>query len=202
MLETWNEGHEGTDIAESKEYGRRYLELTRKYAALFKPGWRPPWPEGPFSDATSVSITFGATNREAGLRQVENEDGVAPPATFSNRAARAIRPAPGKGRYVYFAVDESFKSTGTTAFTLEAEYFDAAAGNLSVEFGGSDQAAPFGGAYTRASETARLDGSKAWRTARFTLKGARFTNGQNRGADFRLVVEAPQFAVGRVTLSR
>jgi hypothetical protein len=29
MVETWNEWHEGTDVAESKEFGRRYLELTR-----------------------------------------------------------------------------------------------------------------------------------------------------------------------------
>ena len=38
MLETWNEFHEGTDIAESKEYGRRYIELTRQYADMFKRG--------------------------------------------------------------------------------------------------------------------------------------------------------------------
>jgi len=35
MIETWNEFHEGTDIAPSKEYGRQYVQLTAKYAALF-----------------------------------------------------------------------------------------------------------------------------------------------------------------------
>jgi hypothetical protein len=34
-LETWNEFHEGTDLAESKEYGRQYIELTRRYADRF-----------------------------------------------------------------------------------------------------------------------------------------------------------------------
>jgi hypothetical protein len=34
------------------------------------------------------------------------------------------------------------------------------------------------------------------------MTGAKFTHGQNRGADLRLVVEAPEFAVARVTLSR
>jgi hypothetical protein len=34
-LETWSEYHEGTDLAESKEYGRQYIELTRRYADLF-----------------------------------------------------------------------------------------------------------------------------------------------------------------------
>ena len=42
MVETWNEWHEGTDVAESREYGRHYIELTRKYADLFKQGWSPP----------------------------------------------------------------------------------------------------------------------------------------------------------------
>jgi hypothetical protein len=36
MIETWNEFHEGTDIAESREYGRQYIELTRQYVDRFK----------------------------------------------------------------------------------------------------------------------------------------------------------------------
>jgi len=202
MVETWNEWHEGTDVAESKEYGRHYIELTRKYSDLFKNGWRPPWPKGAYSDAKSVSITLGATNREAGLKQIENEDGLTAPATLASRAARVVQSAPGKVRYVYFAADDSFKASDTTTFTLEVDYFDAARGRLSVEFDGTDESAPFSGAYTRAPEHVQLGGTKSWRSVRFTLAGAKFGNGQNRGADFRLVVEAPEFAVGNVNLSR
>lgn len=36
MIETWNELHEGTDIAESREYGRKFIELTRRYVEEFK----------------------------------------------------------------------------------------------------------------------------------------------------------------------
>ena len=36
MVETWNEFHEGTDVAESQEYGRQYIEMTREYAERFK----------------------------------------------------------------------------------------------------------------------------------------------------------------------
>lgn len=36
VIETWNEFHEGTDIAESREYGRQYIDLTRKYVNQFK----------------------------------------------------------------------------------------------------------------------------------------------------------------------
>ena len=202
MVETWNEWHEGTDVAESKEYGRHYIELTRKHADLFKQGWRPSWPKGPYSDVQSVSIALGSTNRDAGLRQVENEDGVTAPAILGNRSARVIKSPPGKGRYIYFAVDDSFKAGDTTTFTVEVEYFDATPGRLSLEFDGSDENAQFSGAYTRAPETIQLAGNRTWRTARFTLKGARLTNAQNRGADFRFVVEAPEFGVRGVKLSR
>jgi hypothetical protein len=41
MLETWNEFHEGTDLCESREYGRQYIELTKKYTRLFKSGAKP-----------------------------------------------------------------------------------------------------------------------------------------------------------------
>lgn len=202
MVETWNEWHEGTDVAESEEYGRRYIELTRKYSALFKQGWRPPWPKGSYSDAKAVTITLGATNRGAGLRQIENEDGATAPAEFGGRAARAAKSAPGQGRYVYFAVDDSFKASEATAFKVEVEFFDVAPGRLSLEFDGSDESAPLSGAYTRAPESVNLAGTKSWRKATFTLKDTKFTNAQNRGADFRLVVEAPKFGVGKVTLGR
>jgi hypothetical protein len=36
MIETWSEFHEGTEICETREYGRQYIELTRKYSDLFK----------------------------------------------------------------------------------------------------------------------------------------------------------------------
>jgi hypothetical protein len=36
IIETWNEFHEGTDIADSREYGREYIEITRSYADRLK----------------------------------------------------------------------------------------------------------------------------------------------------------------------
>lgn len=36
LIETWNELHEGTEICETKEYGRQYLEMTAHYSALWK----------------------------------------------------------------------------------------------------------------------------------------------------------------------
>lgn len=200
MVETWNEYHEGTDVAESKEYGRQYIELTRKYADLFKQGWKPVWPKGTYSDAKSVSIVLGTQNQERGLRWIDNEDGHTAPATMAGSEGRAIQPGSSPGRFVYFAVDDSFKSVEPLALTLDVEYFDAAPGTLAVEFDGSDPKAPFSGAYSRSLETTTLTGSKTWKNARFTLPGAQLLNSQNRGADLRLALTAPEFLARKLTL--
>ncbi len=202
MIETWNEFHEGTDIAESKEYGRQYIELTRKYADLFKRGWKPPWPKGPFSDASAVAIAatnFQATN---GLTLLPAEDGQFISRDFAQRQAWAGIPfRPGHGIYLYFAVDDSFKTAEPMNATVTLEYFDAAPGWLNVEFDGSDTNAPFNGAYSR-SQPIPLVGDQRWKSASFKLSNARWLNSQNAGADFRVVAEAPQFGLGSVTLQK
>ncbi|MEK7677810.1 MAG: DUF5010 domain-containing protein [Verrucomicrobiota bacterium] len=198
MLETWNEFHEGTDICESKEYGRKFIELTRKYADLFKQGWQAPWPKGSYTGAKSITVTLGQPNQENGLRQIENDDGITAPATMAERTCRTIK----KGHYIYFVVDDSFKWSQTMPLAVEVEYYDAAPGTLGLEFDGSDVSAPFSGAYTRSAEVVQLTGSKRWQRARFSLPEARLLNSQNRGTDFRLATTASELYIGRVTLKR
>ncbi len=42
VIETWNELHEGTEICETVEMGRAYIDLTRHYSSIFKEGsWDP-----------------------------------------------------------------------------------------------------------------------------------------------------------------
>lgn len=202
MIETWNEFHEGTDIAESREYGRQYIELTRRYADLFKKGWRPPWPKNSFHNAAAVSAAPGLSEARGGLRLVQPEDGQVQVAQVGGREAWQPLPFRGAGHsYIYFAADDSFKPAGTMNATVLVEYFDAAPGRLGVEFDGSDPEAPFHGAYSRTEKVA-LTGDQRWKSAGFALNAARFLNSQNGGADFRLLVEAPAFAAGRVTLKR
>jgi len=200
MIETWNEFHEGTDIAESKEYGRKYIELTKTYSKLFKQGWKPPRPTGHFSNAQFVSATAGDTRADRGLTLVDAEDGQT---TLQERKGRSVWIAKpfkaGSSCYVYFSVDESFKPGDTMNTTVEIEYFDAAPGQLGVEFDGSDTSAPFNGAYSR-TEKIPLTGDKQWKKARFELNDARFLNSQNAGADFRAVAETSVFGLGRIIM--
>jgi len=202
MLETWNEWHEGTDIAESKEYGRLYLDLTRKYVDLFKSGAQVPWPKGPFTGAKSVSINLGPKNQENGLRQIESGDGQTEPATVGDRTARRLKTAPANNRYMYFQVDDSFKWAAEMNLKLELTYYDAKPGNIWLDFDSNDETALFAGAYTRSSATVKMTGSETWKTAVFPLPNARLLNSQNSAADFRLATDTAELLVGKLTLIR
>lgn len=42
VIETWNEFHEGSGISETREFGRQYIELTRRLADEYKASWEFP----------------------------------------------------------------------------------------------------------------------------------------------------------------
>ena len=202
MIETWNEYHEGTDVAASKEYGRQYIELNRKYASQFKLGVRPPRPRGPYSDAKSVSVTLQTTNVESGLIQFDDADGATAAAEAGASPCRTTVPTVNAGRYIYFRIEESFKWADLMVADVEVEYFDSAGGSFGLEFDGSDPAAPFQGAYTSAKPRVQLGGGNTWKKAKFRLKDAHFANSQNGGADFRLAVGPEPFYVRWVRVVR
>ena len=200
MLETWNEFHEGTTLCESREYGRQYIDLTRRFTDLFRRGEVPAWPRGPFTGAASVSFICGQTNAATGVMLRSNEDGE----TFAGEVGGrpALRLKPGRSRYFYFAVDDSFKSVARQDLVLEVGFFDDAAGTFGVEFDGSDLRAPLAGAYSVSPEVAKLDGRKQWRTATFTLPAARLNNSQNAGSDLRIVAHSSGLWLSRVVVKR
>jgi len=201
MIETWNEFHEGTDIAESKEYGRQYIELTRKYSDRFKQGWKPPPVKGRFTSAKSVSLAADEAGTNTGLFRVNAEDGQAKVVELGGRTAWFATPFRGGASYVYFRADDSFKWAGAMQARVTVDYYDAASGVLGIEFDGSDASAPFNGAYSRSGKIL-LTGDQRWKTATFDLSDARFTGSQNGGADFRAVAEAQKVAIGKVTLGQ
>lgn len=202
FVETWNEYHEGTDIAASREYGRQYIELNRKFVDLFRNGVVPPRPRGPFSDFKRVSVDLAAENVTHGVYQLESGDGVTAPTELGGSPCRSAEPTENAGRYVYFRMDDSFKWADRMVVEVSVEYFDEAGGGFTIEFDGSDLSAPFQGAYTRASQTTALQGGGTWKTAVYRLSGCRFLNSQNAGADFRIAIQGDVFHVRRVVVTR
>ncbi|HON07380.1 MAG TPA: hypothetical protein PLW02_04670, partial [Verrucomicrobiota bacterium] len=139
---------------------------------------------------------------QQGIVLVENDDGKTISVNINGKEGRAIKRVPGFGSYIYFIVDDSFKFADEMDLSVEVEYYDDAPGVLGLEYDGSDPNAPFNGAYTRSPETIKLTGDKTIKKATFTLPQAKLVNGQNRSADFRLVVNAPSFTVIQVIIKR
>lgn len=200
FVETWNEFHEGTDIAHSLEYGRRYIELNKEYVKLYKQGYIPPRPEGPYSDHRKIFIQLKEENATEGLEWVEWEDGQTKTMSNSGKEGRVTVETEHGGEYMYFKIHDSFKETGSMNVRVRVEYLDMGALEFTVQYDGNDPNAPFSGAYTGSEKTLLGTGTEEWRTADFELRDARFLNSQNGGADFRLAVLNGSLAVHRVSV--
>jgi len=201
VIETWNELHEGTDICETKEYGRQYIDLTAKYAKMFHDRVRPPKPEGAHSACTNVSVTLGAANVGNGLRQVESADGITIATEAGGKYCRkTVRPERGNG-YIYFQVDDTFAWAEGGDLAAEIEFYDGAEGELWIEYDGADAKGPMGGAYTP-SEHIPLTGAGKWRTEKLNLPNAWMTNRQNAEADLRIAHTLPELFVRRLVVRR
>jgi hypothetical protein len=201
-VETWNEWHEGTDIADSKEYGRQYIDLTRQFADRFRNGVRLT-PIGAYAHAKRVTWRPGKPD---GLDlRPSAEDGQWAEATVSGRKVARTRPNElSAGRYLYFRIDDSFlfDDTGVTV-DVQVTYVDAGCARFLLEYDNTraDQG-PVDGAF-RPARWVTVNGDGALKTASFTLVDGRFANRAN-GADFRLTVdgESRTLSVAEVTVSR
>jgi hypothetical protein len=207
-VETWNELHEGTAICETAEYGRTYISLTRKYADLFHARASVEAPPGPYAAVQAVSVAFGAgpggdRPQEQGLILLTAPDGPWQAARVDGQWAAVAAPNPHNSGYLYFRADRSFAAYVDGTFAVDVDYLDRGHGAFGVEYDSTLGVPPLCGAYAQAvPASVALQGSGSWRVATFRLVHARFGGLENAGADFRLRLPGPGFAVRRVVLRR
>jgi hypothetical protein len=190
-VETWNEWHEGTDVARSKEYGDIHIRATAKYAELFRQGVRLE-PKGAFVNAERVRWSArevgGLTLRPSG------GDGCWERTSAGGAPAVASVACPGAaGRYLYFEVDDSylFDEMKRVAEVVIVYHDDSRCEQFRIEYDNGDPGAgPVGGAF-RPGRTFKIGGADTWKTVRVQLPDVRFANRAN-GADLRLAVEGGQ----------
>lgn len=188
MVETWNELHEGTDVADTTEYGRQYIELTAEYARRYKANERIRV-EGGGSDATSVLWVSAERNAPSELATRSGGDGVVAPVVVDG--APAHRTAPNRvsdARYAYFDVDPAWAfdcADGT--FRIEVEYLDAGCDAFELQYDSTDSAGSVREGAFKSGGHIPVGGTRAWRTATFRVSDARFADRCNN-SDFRFAV--------------
>jgi len=202
-VETWNEWHEGTDIAESREYGRSYIVLTRLFADMWRAKTRLN-PASLYNDGNSVTWEPGQSK---GLElRPSGGDGVWKAKKFGNVEAivSGSNPHSDKNRYLYFNVDDAFayELFGQTV-SVSIIYRDAGCSSFNLEY---DNANPQMGSHEgtfRPVGNIPVGRTGKWKTARFTLPQCRFMNRCN-GTDFRIAILGGDLAlaISKVKLVR
>jgi len=189
MVETWNEFHEGTDVAESKESGRKYIDLTRKYADLFHANEKLAGISGPYAEAKGLSADFGKGRADGGIKVPSSGDGVTKEVGVEGRRCVQSAPSEHPSKYVYLDLDDSFAfDLDPQPVTVEVEYHDGGCAGFALEYDSQDpQGSVRDGAFKPAGSVA-IGNTGGWKKATFTLSDARFANRTN-GADFRLAVQ-------------
>ncbi len=200
-VETWNEWHEGTGIAHSREYGRSYIVLTRLFADMWRAKTRLRI-QGTYLDANSVSWQ---PDKSQGLElRPSSGDGIWKTCKLIDVRAVvcAANPHSAQSRYLYFNVDDAFAYDLFDQTVLaEVTYRDGGCSGFRIEYDNTDpQAGLHEGAF-RPVDGVSIDGTGRWKTAKFTLPQCRFMNRCN-GADFRISISGGdlELAVSHVKL--
>ena len=223
IIETWSELHEGTGICESLEDGRFYIDLTRRYTDMFKKGTPPTdadWAAAvrtllqapssnragrPFASRLTLELHVAPDGKpvEEGLHLCTGPaDGVWEATRIDNTPCVRTQPGLGRTRYLYFDVADPYYYDHRGAVTLQFSYFDAGEAPIEIQYDSMQETGSITDRYKPHPQRINRTDTKTWKTARLSLPGARCTNRQNSGADFRLVSDGADLAIARVSFSK
>ncbi len=144
-----------------------------------------------YSKVSTVSIEFGATNREEGLYVVQVRDSKNSVATRDGEEAWFF--APGEN-YAYFFVDPTFKWTLSNA-VVRVEYQGIRGNPIGLHYDGKP------GRYSPPTYSGNRGQTGQWQIIEFVLHDTLFGNTQKGGADFRLHDNQNGFYLRRITVS-
>jgi hypothetical protein len=200
-LETWNEFHEGTEICETAEYGRQYIEITREYADKFHARKRLDATEG----LRKLKEASASPKKSVGLRLVPQSQGDGPVVekTVAGKAAWSTtqnRHSP-VTRYLYFDIDYAFLYDADETVEVTIGYFDDGPSGFRVQYDSRDPALRGIEQEFREGPVQAIGGSKTWKEVTFTLPHARFA-GRSNGCDFRLSCAGADLIVSHVSVRR
>jgi Domain of unknown function (DUF5010) len=172
-IETWNELHEATEIAASRECGAKYLTLTAENILR--------WKATDYGMAPFTWLDFGEHPYQQGLQPAFNfPDGAWLVTTLAGREAAYpdVTTTP-TSHFIYLDLNDAFAHATPTEVWLTVEYFDGGADQWSLQYDSvSDPYAP--------TESVMLQNTGQWKRHTFHLTDAYFGGRQAGGADLRL----------------
>lgn len=204
-IETWNEYHEGTEIAESLQYGRQYIDLTKEYVSYFKQGILP---ESARPNLFGNEIVFSAAspNTETGLNIAPSVgDGLYTLLDVSGTLAVRTEPmAPdAEASYLYFLVDNGFYFNEPQPLSLTVTYFDEGYEPVGLDYDAAHCSSPFdvGNMYRRIDLVQRRN-TLTWKTVTVRISDATFAGNQNGGTDFRLATGISSLTISELRIEK
>lgn len=197
-LETWNEFHEGTEICRTREYGSKYLDLTRAHAAVFhERKTLPPLP--------SPDIVSADPHKSNGVQVAPKPSGDGP--IVEQQLARKKAWSTIKNhvtpnqRYMYFDVEDDFLADGDATIEVTVAYWDFGPAAWELEYDSCDPRLSGTAQAFRKGHRQMIRNTAAWQSATFTIPHARFA-GRSNGSDLRLSAVGADFSIGCIILRR
>jgi hypothetical protein len=179
-VETWNEFHEGTDIAASREYARQFIDLTAKNILT--------WKAEDNTNRPYAWIDLGKFSYTRGLRAANTGDGTWKTTYLAGRQAAYpdLSSTPDPSYHIYLNVDDTFILSTPTHVWVTVEYFDGGNDSWFLQY---DSVGPDDIPHIfKATDSVNLQNTNQWKRVTFNLPDAYFGNRQQGGlADLRLV---------------
>lgn len=216
LIETWNEMHEGTDICESIEFGRQYIDLTREYVDMFKKGMQPdeeiqlehpdPLPrpasvEGmEYKEADEVGAVLGGQGASKGIWLIRGvEDGQVRNAVVAETSC--VKTVEASNTYMYFNIADPYYFDLHQPLEITFSYWDDGFSTLVLQYDSHDTRATLSGAYKDATPL-KCGQSRSWKNYQTRIEDARFVNRQNGGSDLRIAVQGGSLAVKEISVKK
>jgi len=172
-IETWNEWHEASEIAASREYGDYYIDLTAKYIKQWKAAASQP--------PKSVWLDFCRDPLIRGINPVSSSpDGAWKTKKKHNRdAAYPAIKSSDPSYYIYLDLRDDFIHAQKNEVWITVDYLDEGSDSWNIEYDSLFH--PYSG-----TPKVTLQNSGLWKSHTFHITDAFFGGRQNWCADLRL----------------
>ncbi len=198
-IETWNNFRDATEVCESREHGRAYIDITAKAVEKLRKGEGMMLPKGRWTGADRVLWNLKTPPLERGLVLVKSLDGLFEKVDLAGMDVVTTKANElGKTRSLRFAIDDAWSYWEKKSMEVTVEYFDQGKGSFKIEYDSADKTLNVQERAYKAGGEEFFSDTRDWKTARFDLPDALFADRQAGNTDFRLIVDGRGLMIRRV----